>query len=83
MQQKVVVFGSQFDNGCSQLLQYQSNACCVLGFRGCLFLPNASGWPRSAEVGGNAAKNSISYMKIEAAYLYQPYAKAGEICREP
>jgi hypothetical protein len=38
-------------------------------FSSCLFLTHASGAPRSAEVGGKAAKNSISYMKTEAAFV--------------
>jgi hypothetical protein len=50
-------------------------------FSSCLFLPIASGLPRSAEVGGKAAKNSISYMKTEVAMIY--YAKADKICRPP
>jgi hypothetical protein len=52
----------------------------ILFFRGCLSPPNASGSPRSAEVGGKAAKNSISYMKTEAALIY---AKADENCGLP
>src|SRR5208283_5632613 len=51
-----------------------------LPFSSCLFLINASGSPRSAEAGGKAAMNSISYMKTEAALIY---AKADENCRPP
>jgi hypothetical protein len=32
MGQKVVVFGSQFADGCSQLLEYRGNAHCAFGF---------------------------------------------------
>jgi hypothetical protein len=68
-------------SGLALFIRWQaSSAVTGTPFSSCLFPTNISGPPRSAEAGGEGAKNSISYVKTEVALIH---AKADENCQPP